>query len=68
MKQTHPQRRWTDVLKHRWPTVLGIAVAVLTAFDLQVDAGFVSSISALVVLMALGYLGSAAWIGAGPRG
>jgi uncharacterized membrane protein YhaH (DUF805 family) len=60
MKQTHPQRRWTDVLKHRWPTVLGIAVAVLTAFDLQVDAGFVSSISALVVLMALVYLGSAA--------
>jgi hypothetical protein len=60
MKQTHPTRRWTDVLKHRWPTVLGIAVAVLTAFDLQVDAGFVSSISALVVLMALVYLGSAA--------
>ena len=60
MEQTHPQRRWTDVLKHRWPTVLGIAVAGLTVFDLQVDAGFVSSISALVVLMALVYLGSAA--------
>jgi uncharacterized membrane protein YhaH (DUF805 family) len=60
MTQTHTLRRWTDVLKHRWPTVVGIAVAVLTVFDLQVDAGFVSSICALVVLMALVYLGSAA--------
>jgi uncharacterized membrane protein YhaH (DUF805 family) len=60
MEHTHPSRRWTDVLKHRWPTVLGIAVAVLTAFDLQVDAGFVFSISALVAVMALVYLGSAA--------
>ena len=53
-------RRWIDVLMHRWPTALGIAVAALTAFDLQVDAGFVSSFSALVVLMALVYLGAAA--------
>jgi len=45
---------------HRWPTALGIAVAALAAFDLQVDAGFVSSLSALVVLMALVYLGAAA--------
>jgi hypothetical protein len=60
MKKTHPPRRWTDVLKHRWPTALGIAVAVLTAFDLQLDAGFVASLSALVVVMALVYLGSAA--------
>jgi hypothetical protein len=59
MKQTHTPRRWTDVLKHRWPTVLGIAVAALTAFDLEIDAGFVSSISALVVLMALVYVGAA---------
>ena len=35
MEQTHPSRSWTDVLKHRWPTVLGIAVAALTVFDLQ---------------------------------
>jgi len=47
MEQAYLQRRWAEVLKHRWPTVLGIAVAVLTAFDLQADAGFVSSISAV---------------------
>lgn len=60
MNQTYPLRRWTDVLKHRWPTALGIAVAVLTVSDLQVDAGFVSSMSALIVLMALVYVGAAA--------
>jgi hypothetical protein len=27
----HAHRRWTDVLMHRWPTALGIAVAALTA-------------------------------------
>jgi hypothetical protein len=60
MKRTHRTPRWTDVLKHRWPTALGIAVAVLTAFDLELDARFVASLSALVVVMALVYLGSAA--------
>ena len=35
MEQTHPPRRWANVLKHRWPTVLGIAVAALAVFDLQ---------------------------------
>jgi hypothetical protein len=58
--QISGRHRWTDVLMHRWPTALGIAVAALAAFDLQVDAGFVSSFSALVVLMALVYLGAAA--------
>ena len=58
--QSPERRRWTDVLMHRWPTALGLAVAALAAFDLQVDAGFVSSFSALVVLMALVYLGAAA--------
>ncbi len=53
-------RRWTDVLMHRWPTALGIALAALTAFDLEIDAGSVSSLSALVVLMALVYVGAAA--------
>ena len=53
-------RRWTDVLKHRWPTALDITLAVLTVFDLQVDAEAVSSLSALVVLMALVYIGAAA--------
>jgi hypothetical protein len=48
------------VLLHRWPTALGVAVAALTAFDLQVDVAFVSSISALIVVMALVYIGAAA--------
>jgi hypothetical protein len=59
-QKTPDRRRWIDLLKHRWPSALGIAVAALAAFDLQVDAGFVSSFSALVVLMALVYLGAAA--------
>jgi len=59
-QQTTNPRRWIGVLMHRWPTAPGIAVAALTAFDLQIDAGFVSSFSALVVLMALVYLGAAA--------
>ncbi len=48
--------RWTDVLMHRWPSVLGIAVAALAAFDLQDSLEF----AALTVLMALVYLGAAA--------
>jgi hypothetical protein len=52
--------RWAGFLVHHWPTALGVAVAALIAFDLQVDAGFVSSILALVVLMALVYVGAAA--------
>ncbi len=59
-QQTPNRRRWIDVLTYRWPTALGIAVAALTAFDLQVDAESVSSLSALVVLMALVYVGAAA--------
>jgi len=54
------RRRWADFLQHRWPTALGIALAALTAFDLEIDAGSVSSLSALVVLMALVYVGAAA--------
>lgn len=50
------RRRWTDVLMHRWPTALGIAVAALAAFD--VDDG--REFAALIVLMALVYLGAAA--------
>lgn len=42
------------MLAHRWPTALGVAVAALTALDLKVDAGFVSSLAALV------YVGAAA--------
>jgi len=53
------RRRWTAVMMHRWPTVLGIAVAVLTAIDLQLNVEFVSFLSALVVVMALVYVGAA---------
>jgi hypothetical protein len=56
----HARDRWTNLLVHRWPTALGVAVAALTALDLKVDAGFVSSLSALVVVMALVYVGAAA--------
>jgi hypothetical protein len=58
--QAPGQRRWVQALKHRWPTALGVAVAALTAFDLEVDAEFVSFLSALTVVMALVYLGAAA--------
>src|SRR5918997_2945722 len=54
--QTPGRRRWTDVLLHRWPTALGIAVAALAAFDLRDGTEF----AALAVLLALIYLGAAA--------
>ena len=53
-------RNWVGFLAHRWPAALGVAVAALTAFDLKLDAGFVASLSTLVVVMALVYLGSSA--------
>src|SRR5829696_1570720 len=56
MEQTHPPRRWADVLKHRWPTVLGIAVAALTVFDLRGG----TELAALTMLMPVVYLGAAA--------
>ena len=56
---THAQFGWTGFLAHRWPTALGIAVAALTAFDLRIDAGSISFLSALVVLMPLVYVGAA---------
>ena len=52
--------RRTGFLAHRWPSAVGVAVAGLTAFDLRLDAGFVTSLSALVAVMALVYLGSSA--------
>ena len=55
-RQSPARRRWTEVLMHRWPTALGIAVAALAAFD--VDDGL--EFAALTVLMALVYLGAAA--------
>ena len=51
-----PPQRWTDVLKHRWPTVFGIMVAALTVFDLQGG----TELAALTMLMPVVYLGSAA--------
>ncbi len=53
---SHARGRWTDVLMHRWPTALGIALAALAAFD--VDDGL--EFAALTILMAVVYLGAAA--------
>jgi hypothetical protein len=58
--QTRGQWHWIEVLKHRWPTALGVAVAALTFFDEQINVEFVSFVSAIVVLMALIYVGAAA--------
>ena len=54
--QAPDRRRWTDVLMHRWPTALGVALAALTAFDLEDGLEF----AALAILMPLVYLGAAA--------
>src|SRR3712207_9270955 len=66
MERTHRTRHWTNVLKHRWPTALGIAVAALAVFDLQGG----TELAALTMLMPVVYLGSAAldrrwsaWVG-----
>lgn len=56
----HAHDRWRDLLMHRWPTALGVAVATLTALDLGADAGFVPPLPVLIVLMALVYVGAAA--------
>lgn len=49
--QTHAlafrRQDWGHWLLHRWPTVLGIAIAFLTAFDLQLDR---ATFTALVYL------------------
>jgi hypothetical protein len=58
--QARGQRRWFAVLLHRWPTALGVAVAALTAFGGEVNVEFVAIVSAIVILMALIYLGAAA--------
>ena len=52
-------RRWTGFVAHRWPSALGIAVAALTAYDMD-RADEILLLSPLVVLMALVYVGSAA--------
>lgn len=52
-------RRWTGFVAHRWPSALGIAVAALTAYDMD-RADDILLLSPLVVLMALVYVGSAA--------
>jgi len=59
-QQAREHRRWVELLKHRWPTALGIAVAALTFFDEQVTVEFVSFVSAIVVLLGVIYVGAAA--------
>jgi hypothetical protein len=49
------RRSRTEVVMHRWPTAVGVAVAALTAFDLQDGR----ELAALTVLMPLVYLGAA---------
>ena len=53
--QAPGRRGWPGVLLHRWPTALGIAVAGLSALDLE--SGL--ELAALTVLMAVIYLGAA---------
>jgi hypothetical protein len=52
--------RWVTSLAHRWPTALGALVAALTALDLDLNREFVTFLSALVIFMALIYVGAAA--------
>jgi hypothetical protein len=52
-------RRWFDFLKHRWPTLAGIALALFTALSGGMNREFISFISALIVFMAFIYLGAA---------
>jgi hypothetical protein len=58
-RSPHAHRGRRGFLAHRWPTALGVAVAALTAFDLQLDVESISFFSALVVLMPLVYVGAA---------
>jgi hypothetical protein len=55
-RSPHAHRRWIDVLKHRWPTALGVAIGVLTVVDLQGG----TELAALTMLMPVVYLGAAA--------
>lgn len=60
--RTSPQtslRDWGHWLLHRWPTALGIAIAFLTAFDLQLDRAAFAALAAIIAFMALVYLGAA---------
>lgn len=61
--QTHaPALRrmdWGHWLLHRWPTALGLVIAFLTAFDLQIDRATFNSLAAIIAFMALVYLGAA---------
>jgi hypothetical protein len=59
-EQAGQNRRWVEVLTHRWPTALGVAVAALTFFNEQVNVEFVSFVSAIVVLLGVIYVGAAA--------
>lgn len=61
--QTHTpavrRMNWGYWLLHRWPTALGITIAFLTAFDLQIDRTVFTSLAAIIAFMALVYLGAA---------
>jgi hypothetical protein len=52
-------RRWGDFLKHRWPTLCGIALALFTALGGGMNREFTSFLSTLLIFMAFIYLASA---------
>jgi hypothetical protein len=52
-------RRWGDFLKHRWPTLCGIALALFTALGGGMNREFTSFVSTLLIFMAFIYLASA---------
>jgi hypothetical protein len=56
-QETAGWRSWAGLLLHRWPTALGIAVAALSALDLETGLEF----AALTMLMAVIYVGAAAF-------
>lgn len=58
-EQSTRGRELGSFLLHRWPTVLGIVVALSTALDAQIDRKFVSFVAALIMVMPLIYLGAA---------
>lgn len=54
-----PPQHWSKTLKHRWPTLFGITLAVFTALDASINEEFVSFLSAIIVFIAFIYLAAA---------
>ncbi len=54
-----PHRHWSEVLKHRWPTLAGITLAIVTILGGELNRELISSLSTLIVFMAFIYLAAA---------